>query len=135
MKRGYILVMSLLLLVFVSFFVVFWLRLSSYTPRHIRDLSLYTQAQILAHDSVNLAKHFLSEAKKQGKDCLTFAQFNYPQSADIVRIDYFYPLQECVNSHFAHANKDANLSKDNAIIINISVLLNAGGAVNMRRFS
>ena len=134
MKMGYILVMSLLLLVFVSFFVVFWLQISSYTPRHIRDLSLYTQAQILAHDSLNLAKHFLSEAKKQGKDCLEFAQFNYPQSADIVRIDYFYPLQECVNSSFISTNADANLSKDNAIIINISVLLNANSAVNEEIF-
>lgn len=134
MKRGFILLMSLLLLVFVSLFVVLNLQISSYTPRHIRDLSLYTQAQILASNSLNLAKHFLIEAKKQGKECLNYAQFHYPKPKDIVRIDYFYPLQECENFRFIGTNADANLSKENIIIINISVLLNADSAVNEEIF-
>ena len=47
-----------------------------------------------------------------------------------MRIDYFYPLQECENGRLTHTNADANLSKDNVIILNISILLNAGEAVN-----
>ena len=135
MKRGFILLMSLLLLVFISFFVVLNLQISSYTPRHIRDLSLYTQAQTLAQNSLNLAKYFLIEAKKQGKECLTYAEFHYPKPKDTIRIDYFYPLQECENGHFTHTNADANLSKDNAIIINISVLLNTDSNVNEEIFA
>ena len=134
MKRGFILLMSLLLLVFISFFVVLNLQISSYTPRHIRDLSLYTQAQTLAQNSLNLAKYFLLEAKKQGKECLDYAEFHYPKPKDTIRIDYFYPLQECENGRFTHTNTDANLSKNNAIIINISVLLNADSSVNEEIF-
>lgn len=134
MKKAYILVMSVLLLVSVSFFVIINLRLSSYAPRLIKDLSLYTQAQILARQSVEFAKYFLVEAKKQGVECLNFARFHYPKAKDSVRIDYFYPLRECENGRFTHTNADANLSKDNIIVINISVSLNAGGAVNEEIF-
>ena len=134
MKRGFILLMSLLLLVFISFFVVLNLQISSYTPRHIRDLSLYTQAQILAQNGLNLAKYFLIQAKKQNKECLDYAEFNYPRANDLIRIDYFYPLQECKNFQFISTNKDANLSKDNLIIVNISVLLNGKSRVNEEIF-
>lgn len=134
MKRAYILLMSVLLLVSVSFFVVANLHLSSYAPRFVKDLSLYTQAQILAHNGKDFAKYFLVQAKKQGKECLQFAQFHYPKAKDSIRIDYFYPLRECENGRFTHTNADANLSKDNVIIINISVLLNADSAVNEEIF-
>lgn len=134
MKKAYILVMSLILLVFVSFFVVFNLQISSFVPRYIKDLSLYMQAEILSKDFKELAKYVLVEAKKQGKECLNFVELNYPKQKDIIRVDYFYPLRECVNSRFIHTNKDANLSKDNIIIINISVLLNADNGVNEEIF-
>lgn len=127
MKRAYVLLMSLILLVCVSFFVVMNLQISSYTPRLIKDLSLYIQAQILAQNSKELAKYFLTQAQKQGKDCLKFVQFHYPKPSDTIRIDYFYPLQEC-------ANLDLNSSKENPVIINISVLLNANNAVNEEIF-
>lgn len=130
MKRAYVLLMSLILLVCVSFFVVMNLQISSYTPRLIKDLSLYIQAQILAQDSKELAKYFLTQAQKQGKDCLNFVQFHYPKPNDTIRIDYFYPLQECVNLRFV----DLNSSKENFAIINISVLLNADNAVNEEIF-
>lgn len=134
MKKAYILAMSVPLLVSISFFVVANLRLSSYAPRFVRDLSLYTQAQILASKGKEFAKYFLVEAKKQGAECLNFARFHYPSAKDSVRIDYFYPLRECENGRFTHTNADANLSKDNIIIINISVLLNADSAVNEEIF-
>lgn len=130
MKRAYVLLMSLILLVCVSFFVVMNLQISSYTPRLIKDLSLYIQAQILAQDSKELAKYLLIQAQKQGKDCLNFVQFHYPKPSDTIRIDYFYPLQECVNLRFV----DLNSSKENFAIINISVLLNADNAVNEEVF-
>ena len=130
MKRGFVLLMSLILLVFVSFVAVLSLQISSYTPRQIKDLRLYTQAQILAHNSVELAQYLLVKAKAQGQECLNFTQFHYPSAKDSVRIDYFYPLQECENGRLTHTNADTNLSKDNVIILNISILLNAGKAVN-----
>ncbi len=134
MKKAYILAISLLLLVFVSFFVVINLQISSYTPRFVRDLQLYTQAQILARGGKDFAKYFLMQAKKQGAQCLNFAHFHYPSAKDSIRIDFFYPLAQCENGRLIHANTDANLSKDNIIIINISVLLNADSAVNEEIF-
>ena len=134
MKRGFVLLMSLILLVFVSFVAVLSLQISSYAPRQIKDLRLYTQAQILAHNSVDLAKYLLVKAKAQGQECLNFTQFHYPSAKDSVRIDYFYPLQECENGRLIHTKADVNLSKDNVIIVNISVLLNADKGVNEEIF-
>lgn len=134
MKRGFVLLMSLILLVFVSFVAVLSLQISSYSPRQIKDLRLYTQGQILAHNSVDLAKYLLVKAKAQGQECLNFTQFHYPSAKDSVRIDYFYPLQECENGRLIHTNADVNLSKDNVIIVNISVLLNADKGVNEEIF-
>lgn len=128
MKKAYVLLMSLLLLVCVSFFVITKLEISSYVPRYIKDLRLYIQAQILALDCKELAKYFLTQAQKQGKECLNFVEFHYPKPKDIIRIDYFYPLLECENSHFVNA--ETNLSQNNSIIINVTVLLNAGSGVN-----
>lgn len=132
MKKAYILLASLLLLVFVSFFMVSSLTISSYIPRQIRDLRLYVEAQILARDSVELAKFFLAQAKKQGKECLNSTLLNYADAT--IRIDYLYPLQECENFTLSRTNADANLSKDNLIILNIGVLLNADTAVNEEIF-
>ena len=50
MKRGFVLLMSLILLVFVSFVAVLSLQMSSYARRQFKDLHLYTQGQILAHN-------------------------------------------------------------------------------------
>ena len=134
MKKAYILLTSLLLLVLVSFFAVFSLQISSYVPRQVKDLSLYVQAQLLARNSLNLAKYFLVQAKKQGKECLNFSQFHYPKDKDLIRIDYFYPLRQCENGRLIHTNADVNLSKDNVIIVNIGVLLNADKGVNEEIF-
>lgn len=157
MKKAYILIASLVLLVFLSAFMLANIHISSYAPRFAKDMKLYTQAEILGDDAPALARYFLSEAKKQGKDCLEFVEFNYPQTpfsqalpsksskktagaldaskgANVLRFDFFYPLKSCENGLFVGKNADTNLSANAVVLVNFSVLLNANTAVNEEIF-
>lgn len=132
MKKGFLLFVCIITLIFVSFFTLFAVNKSAYIPKHIKNVFLYTQAKILSENSKELAKYFLYEAKSQGKQCIDKVKFKY-ENAQIL-IQYLYPLRECINFSFTDTNKDANLSKDNIIISNISVLLNEGSGVNEEIF-
>ena len=132
MKRAFLLLACIMLLLFVSFFSIFSINKSAYIPKYMKNIFLYTQAQILARDSRELAKYFLYEAKNKGKQCLDEIKFAYDNAQ--VLIQYLYPLRECENFTFTYTNKDANLSKDNIIIANISVLLNEAKGVNEEIF-
>lgn len=134
MKKAYILLSTIFLIIFLGFYIALNLHLSSYVPRLIKDTHLYLQARILAHSSKEFAKYFLYEAKKENKECLNFVSFNYPTLEDTIRIDYFYPLGMCENFKLKQINTDANLSKDGIIIANISVALNSNKGVNEEIF-
>lgn len=134
MRRAYILLLSLILLIFVSFVVVFNIDKSSYLPKYLKNTFLYIQAKSLAKDSVELAKYFLYEAKRMNLECLDTVELNYPSKDDVILLQYFYPLRECKNNKFTYTNQDANLSKDNIIVVNISVLLKPILGVNEEVF-
>lgn len=127
------LVFTLILLILSSLMILL-INTSSYIPRQTKDTFLYTQAQILASDSKELAKYFLYETRKAQKECLDFVEFHYPNANDKIKISYFYPLAECKNFKLVNLNTDANLSKDFSIIVNVSVLLNTDTAVNEEIF-
>lgn len=133
-KKAYILLNVVFLILLLGFYLGFNLNLSSYAPRLLKDTHLYLQAKILAHDSKELAKYFLYRAKKENKECLNSVSFHYPKSDDTIRIDYFYAIATCENFKFTELNKDANLSKDGVIIANISVALNSNKGVNEEIF-
>ncbi len=134
MKKAYVLLSVVFLVILLGFYIHLNLNLSSYASRTLKDTHLYLQAKILAHSAKELAKYFLYEAKKQNKECLNFVSFNYPSAQDTVRIDYFYPIAVCENFKLKQINKDANLCKDGIIIANISVRLNAHKGVNEEIF-
>ena len=159
MKKAYILVASLALLVFLSVFMLANIHISSYAPRFAKDMKLYTQAEILGDDAPALARYFLQVAKNQGKDCLSFVEFNYPQApfsqgvsskntkkstttstldtskgANVLRFDFFYPLKTCENGLLRGTNADTNLSANAVVLVNFSALLNANTAVNEEVF-
>lgn len=134
MKKAYILLSVVFLIISLGFYILLNLNLSSYAPRVLKDTHLYLQAKILARSSEELAKYFLYKAKEENKECLNSVSFNYPSLKDTIRIDYLYPIATCENFELRWINPDANLSKDGVIVVNISVALNSHGEVNEEIF-
>ncbi len=130
MKKAYVLLGVLFLVFLIAFYLQLNFNISSYASRTLKDTRLYLQAKILAQNAKELAKYFLYEAKKQNKECLNSISFNYPSTRDSVNIAYFYPVASCENFKLTQINKDANLSKDGVILVNISISLNAQKGVN-----
>lgn len=130
MKKAYILLSVIFLMLVVGFWLSFSFINSSYTSRTLSDTYTYLQAKIIADNAKELSKYFLYQAKKDGKQCLNSIIFSYPSINDRVKIDYFYAFAKCKNDHLVEINKDANLSKDGIIIVSVSVVLNQNSSVN-----
>ncbi|MCR2062664.1 hypothetical protein [Campylobacter helveticus] len=121
MKKAYILLGVIFLVIFVGFLLSVGLNISSYTPRFLKDSYAYIQAKILSFNAKELAKYALFQAKKEGFECLNFINFSYPSAANKIKIEYFYTIAECQNNRLVNLNPDANLSKHGVIVVNISV--------------
>ncbi|ECW8953913.1 hypothetical protein F5R70_00425 [Campylobacter lari] len=128
MKKSFAMVYTISFILFISFVMTFVIKISSYSPRIMKDLTLYTQGKILLHDAKELSKYFLHQAYLEGKECLN--EYNFEYNNIKIRIDYAYPLGEC-KGYKLIAN-DANAKS--IIAVNISVLLNDNKAVNEEVF-
>lgn len=125
MKKAMILPLALIFFVILSFVCLNFLRFSAYTPNFAKNIHSYSQAQILRQNAKDLAKYLLFIAKNQGKDCLENLSFHYPKADDILKFEFFYPLAKCENFTLKELNHDANLSRDNLIIVHFSHLFHA----------
>lgn len=123
MKKAYILLLSVILLVLVAFWGIIKLQNSSYVPREARDSFAFIQARLLLKDSKELAKYFLFVAHKQGRQCLNSIHFNFANA--LVRMDYYYALGICVEGKLKDIPQD---TKQNAILVSLSVIINASNA-------
>ncbi|HEE0025827.1 TPA: hypothetical protein R6S78_001802, partial [Campylobacter jejuni] len=110
MKKAYVLIWTIFLILLISLWMSLTLNISSYTPKIIQDSYHYLQAQILSHNATQFSKYFLYQAKQENKECLDNIYFNYTKA--LIKIKYFYPIAQCVNFKFSNFNPDANLSKD-----------------------
>ncbi|ECP8638143.1 hypothetical protein NF804_000255 [Campylobacter jejuni] len=128
MKKAYVLIWTIFLILLISLWMSLTLNISSYTPKIIQDSYYYLQAQILSHNATQFSKYFLYQAKQENKECLDNIYFNYTKA--LIKIKYFYPIAQCVNFKFSNFNPDANLSKDGVIIAHISIALNRDKNVN-----
>lgn len=118
MKRGFILVASLLVLMIASLIGSLSLHILNYKPRQYRDLKAYVQASILSDDIKELSKYLLYLARQKG-NCLSQIRLNYPGPKDLISIDYVYPLASCENGHLITQYKDPM----QIIMVNSSVRL------------
>ncbi|HEG2580787.1 TPA: hypothetical protein SCV07_000071 [Campylobacter lari] len=51
MKKSFAMVYTISFILFISFVMVFIIKISSYSPRIMKDLTLYTQGKILLYDA------------------------------------------------------------------------------------
>ncbi|OCX42263.1 hypothetical protein A7X81_03475 [Campylobacter ornithocola] len=128
MKKSFAMIYTIFFILFISFVLIFIVKIASYSPRIIKDLALYTQGKILLHDTKELSKYFLYQAFLEDKECLN--EYNFEYNSIKIRIDYAYPLGECKNYKLV-----ANYANVKSIVaVNISVLLNSDKAVNEEVF-
>lgn len=128
MKKSFAMIYTIFLIIFVSFMVLFAIKIASYPPRIMKDLIFYIRGEIILFDAVELSKYFLYEARTQDKECLDEIKFKYNQA--VVKIDYVYPLAKCDNEKIITDYENPN----SIIAINVSVLLNANQGVNEEVF-
>lgn len=127
-KKSFAMIYTIFFILFISFIMAFIIKISSYPPRIMKDLTLYTQGNILLHDAKEFAKYFLYQAYLEGKECLS--EYNFEYNNTKIRIDYAYPLGECKNNKFIAKYVHAK----SIVAVNISVLLNTNKAVNEEEF-
>ncbi|WP_291952874.1 hypothetical protein [Campylobacter sp.] len=128
MKKSFVMVYVVFLIMSIAFLSLFVVKISSYSSRIMKDFILYTQGKILLYDSKEMSKYFLYEARKEGKECLKNINFTYNNA--IMRLDYVYPLAECIDEKIISSYKQAN----SIIAVNASVLLNSNKEVNEEIF-
>lgn len=90
MKKAYVLIWTIFLILLISLWMSLTLNISSYTPKIIQDSYYYLQAQILSHNATQFSKYFLYQAKQENKECLDNIYFNYTKA--LIKIKYFYPI-------------------------------------------
>ncbi|EAI3303464.1 hypothetical protein OHY37_000397, partial [Campylobacter jejuni] len=59
MKKAYVLIWTIFLILLISLWMSLTLNISSYTPKIIQDSYYYLQAQILSHNATQFSKYFL----------------------------------------------------------------------------
>ncbi|MFQ6341460.1 hypothetical protein [Campylobacter sp. VTCC 70190] len=128
MKKAYVLIWTIFLILLIGLWMSLSLNISGYTPKIIQDSYYYLQAQILSHNAKEFAKYFLYQAKQENKECLDNISFHYAKA--LIKIKYFYPIAGCINFKFSNFNPDANLSQDGLIIAHISIAFNSDLNVN-----
>ncbi|AJC86401.1 hypothetical protein [Campylobacter sp. RM16704] len=128
MKKSFAMIYTIFFILFISFMSLFIIKLSSYPPRIMKDLILYTQSKILLYDSKELSKYFLYQAHLEGKECLEYVYFEINNAK--IKIDYVYPLGECINEKFIKNYDNAK----SIIAVNVSVLTNDNTNVNEEIF-
>ncbi|QOR00618.1 MULTISPECIES: hypothetical protein [unclassified Campylobacter] len=128
MKQAFAMVYTIFFIMFVAFVLVFVVKISSYTPRIMQDLILYTQGKILVLNSKEMSKYFLYQAYLEGKECIEQINFKYNNAT--VQIDYAYPLGRCENGQLL---LDYEVTKA-IVAVNVSVLLNENKSVNEEVF-
>ncbi|EOH4463967.1 hypothetical protein ACLQ7K_001724, partial [Campylobacter jejuni] len=65
MKKAYVLIWTIFLILLISLWMSLTLNISSYTPKIIQDSYYYLQAQILNHNARQFSKYFLYQAKQE----------------------------------------------------------------------
>lgn len=80
MKKAYILIWTVFLILLISLWMSLNLNISNYTPKMIQDTYYYLQAQILSHNTKEFSKYFLYKAKQENKKCLDKITFNYAKA-------------------------------------------------------
>ncbi|CAM4097188.1 hypothetical protein [Campylobacter armoricus] len=128
MKKSFAMIYTIFFVLFVSFALLFIIKISSYPHRIMKDLTLYTQGKILLYDSKELSKYFLYNAFLEGKECIEDVYFEFNKAK--IKMDYMYPLGECKNNSFVK-NYDNALS---IVAVNVSVLINDNTNVNEEVF-
>lgn len=66
MKKSFAMVYAISFILFISFVMAFVIKISSYSPRIMKDLTLYTQGKILLHDAKELSKYFFISSLFRG---------------------------------------------------------------------
>lgn len=127
MKKAYVLIWTIFLILLISLWISLSLNITSYTPKMIQDSYDYLQAQILSHNATQFSKFFLYKAKQENKECLDNISFHYAKA--YIKIHYLYPTAQCIDFKFSHPNPDANRS-DSPIIAHISIDFNPDKNVN-----
>ncbi|WP_279176681.1 hypothetical protein [Campylobacter insulaenigrae] len=128
MKKSFVMIYVVFLVIFISFLSMFIVKTLSYSSRIMKDYIFYTQGKILLYDFKEISKYFLYEAKKEGKECLENLKLNY--NGILISIDYIYPLAKCINEKVISNYQQA----DSIIAVNIGILLNTDKGVNEEIF-
>lgn len=114
MKKGFILLTTLFLVVFVSFLASLSLHISSYQPRTLRDLKSFVQASLLLDESYELSKYLLSLLKNKD-ECLGNVELT-PFKGVKLYLSFIYPQADCINGYLSHHDKPLEV-----IMVNASV--------------
>ncbi len=110
MKKAYVLIWTIFLILLISLWMSLTLNISSYTPKIIQDSYYYLQAQILSHNATQFSKYFLYQAKQENKECLDNIYFNYTKA--LIKIKYFYPIaQGLISKNISSFNLQNNKLK------------------------
>lgn len=126
MRRAFALFGVLILILIFSFCMVFYLRISAYSPRILLETKEYLETRALLDE--NIVRGFLAHARESGFECLSEIEFEFEGKK--AKIEYFYPLATCKNEKFSELNQDADFNEDGVILARFSVQKNFGENVN-----